>query len=63
MKYIVWVKDRNENVPECYSVGRRWVPNGEGPLPQHTAERIARESQSSHTLVRVLPVSQTPIDL
>lgn len=61
MKYIVWVKDR-EDTPECYRVGKQWTPNGEGPLSQPTAERIARETPKC-VRVRVLPVSHTPIDL
>lgn len=64
MKYLVWVKDDpSENVPECYSVGKTWTPNGEGPLSLKTAERIAKESTSRYTRVRVLECGLTPIDL
>ena len=63
MKYIIWLKDSNDNVPECYSVGRKWVPNGDGPVTSHTAELIAKEIQSNMTRVRIVPCGQTPLDL
>jgi len=63
MKYVVWVKDSHDNVPECYSVGRKWVEQGDGPLTSHQAERIAKEIQSNNTSVRIVACGCKPIDL
>ena len=60
-KYLVWVKDR-DSTPECYSVGKQWVPNGEGPLTRLQADRIARET-GGMVRTRVLECGLTPIDL
>lgn len=50
MKYIVWVKE-----------GKRWVENGEGPLTQKQAERIAKETKrDTGVATKVLPVGQEP---
>lgn len=32
-KFIVWVKER----------GEEWAPNGDGPMTEKTAERVAKE--------------------
>ena len=59
-KFIVWVKDRDTTPPE-YSVGKQWVPNGEGPITRTQADRIAKETPMVRT--RVLECGLTPIDL
>jgi len=51
MKYIVWVRER----------GKRWEPNGDGPLTLKEAERIAKEIRKDCGVpTKVLPVGQTP---
>jgi hypothetical protein len=50
MKYIVWVREKG-----------RWEPNGDGPLTQKQAERIAKEiRQECNVPTKVLPVGQEP---
>lgn len=51
MKYIVWIKENGH-----------WVEQGDGPLSQKTAERIAREIRKECGVAcRVRPVGQDPL--
>ncbi len=64
-KHIVWIR-YSENTPECYRghndpIGV-WIQNGDGPMGQKTAERIAREIPGTCPGVqaKALPVGQEP---
>ena len=60
MKYIIWLKDVGE-VPECYSVGKHWTEQGDGPLTETQANRIAEEiRRMGSCFVRVLPAGMRP---
>jgi hypothetical protein len=49
-KYIVWVKE-----------GGVWQENGDGPVTQKTAERIARELRHDFGIpVKALPAGDEP---
>lgn len=50
MKYLVWIKEKGS-----------WVEQGDGPLSQATAERIAREIRKECGVsAKVLPVGVEP---
>jgi len=50
MKYIVWVKENG-----------KWVEQGDGPLTEKQATRIAREIRTDcRVQTRVLPVGAIP---
>ena len=50
MKYIVWIREDG-----------RWVENGEGPMTQRQAERIAREIRRECRVAAIaVPVGLEP---
>lgn len=50
-KYTVWIKER----------GQSWCENGDGPVTQLQANRIAREIASDFGIpTRVLPLGEWP---
>lgn len=60
MKYIVWIRERDALTRKLGP----WIENGDGPVTQHTADRMVRELREDFGLpVRALPAGQTPIDL
>lgn len=51
MKYIVWIRES----------GKNWEPNGDGPVTQKQAERMAREiRQDCGCAAKALPVGVEP---
>ena len=52
MKHLVWLKE---------TADARWEPNGDGPLSEKTAQRIAREIRHLTAATRVLPVGTDPL--
>lgn len=61
MKFIVWVKDPENPVPG-YEVGPRWTEQGDGPLSEKTAKRIASEIRRDcpGVKVKILPKGFEP---
>ena len=52
MKHLVWLKE---------TADARWEPNGDGPLSEKTAQRLAREIRHLTAATRVLPVGTEPL--
>jgi len=48
MKYIVWVKENG-----------LWSENGDGPMSEKTARRVAKEISKMGYATRVAPVGKT----
>jgi hypothetical protein len=54
-RYIVWIKEE---------IGGPWVPNGDGPMTERDAVRVARELRESFRIpTRPLPAGVSPNDL
>lgn len=51
-KFIVWIKEKRQ----------QWEPNGDGPMTQKAAERIAKEIRQGcpGTLAKALPTGNDP---
>ena len=50
-KFIIWIREARTS---------EWELQGGGPLPEKTANRIAREIRPLCWKVRVLPVGEEP---
>lgn len=53
MKFIVWVKDEDTR--------GNWVPNGDGPMSEKTAERIKNELRRAGYPALAMAVGHSPV--